>query len=288
MRLANKVAVVTGGGAGIGRSIALRFAAEGAKVVVAEIQTQGAEQTRDEINGAGGEAIAVATDVTDPSQVEALVSACDAKYSRIDVLVSNAGVTGVHHPQLFAPFLELSLEAWRKVIDINLTSLFICGQAVGRYMVDRKIEGRMINIGSITSFGAEKRAPNYSSSKHGVLGLTRAMAVELSPFNIIVNAIAPGMTGTEGALPRLTRDPLRTGIEMGVPLGRMGKPEEVASVAVFLASDECSYVTGTCHSRRWRISGLRALGLTENVGTSQVTASEVDWEHLQPTEPRAT
>ena len=245
MRLANKVAVVTGGGAGIGRSIALRFAAEGAKVVVAEIQTQGAEQTRDEINGAGGEAIAVATDVTDPSQVEALVSACDAKYSRIDVLVSNAGVTSVHHPQLFAPFLELSLEAWRKVIDINLTSLFICGQAVGRYMVDRKIEGRMINIGSITSFGAEKRAPNYSSSKHGVLGLTRAMAVELSPFNIIVNAIAPGMTGTEGALPRLTRDPLRTGIEMGVPLGRMGKPEEVASVAVFLASDECSYVTGT-------------------------------------------
>ena len=112
-------------------------------------------------------------------------------------------------------------------------------------MVERKIEGRMINIGSITSFGAEKISPNYSASKHGVLGLTRAMAVELSPFKIIVNAIAPGMTGTEGAIPRLTRDPLRTGIEKGVPLGRMGKPEEVASVAVFLASDECSYVTGT-------------------------------------------
>ena len=112
-------------------------------------------------------------------------------------------------------------------------------------MVERKIEGRMINIASITSFGAEKRTPNYIASKHGVLGLTRSMAVELSPFNIIVNAIAPGMTGTEAAIPRLTRDPLRTGIEKGVPLGRMGKPEEVASVAVFLASDECSYVTGT-------------------------------------------
>ena len=244
MRLANKVAVVTGSGTGIGRAIALRFAAEGAKVMVAEIQAQRAEQTRDEINGAGGEAIAVETDVTDPSQVEALVRACDDTYSRIDVLVNNAGVTGIHHPQLFAPFLDLTLEAWRKVIDINLTSLFICGQAVAPYMVDRKIEDRMINIGSITSFGAEQRAPNYSSSKHGVLGLTRAMAVELSPFNIIVNAIAPGMTGTEGAIPRLTKDPLLTGIERGVPLGRMGKPEEIASVAVFLASDECSYVTG--------------------------------------------
>jgi NAD(P)-dependent dehydrogenase (short-subunit alcohol dehydrogenase family) len=245
MRLADKVAVVTGGGTGIGRAISLRFGAEGAKVVVAEIQEQSAERTRDEIKAAGGEAIAVSTDVTDPSRVEALVSACDDRYNRIDVLVNNAGVTGVHHPHLFAPFLELDLEAWRRVIDINLTSLFICGQAVGRYMVERKIEGRMINIGSITSFGAEKISPNYSASKHGVLGLTRAMAVELSPFKIIVNAIAPGMTGTEGAIPRLTRDPLRTGIEKGVPLGRMGKPEEVASVAVFLASDECSYVTGT-------------------------------------------
>ena len=128
MRLANKVAVVTGSGTGIGRAIALRFAAEGAKVMVAEIQAQRAEQTRDEINGAGGEAIAVETDVTDPSQVEALVRACDDTYSRIDVLVNNAGVTGIHHPQLFAPFLDLTLEAWRKVIDINLTSLFIVGR----------------------------------------------------------------------------------------------------------------------------------------------------------------
>ncbi len=245
MRLADKVAVVTGGGAGMGRAISLRFGAEGAKVVVAEIQADSAQLTVDEIKGAGGEAIAVSTDVTDPSQVGVLVGVCDDTYNRIDVLVNNAGVTSVHHPQLFAPFLELGLEAWRKVIDVNLTSLFICGQAVGRYMVERKIEGRMINIGSITSLGAEKGSPNYVASKHGVLGLTRSMAVELSPFNIIVNAIAPGMTGTEGAIPKLTKDPLRTGIQKGVPLRRMGKPEEVASVAVFLASDECSYVTGT-------------------------------------------
>lgn len=245
MRLANKVAVVTGGGTGIGRSICLRFAAEGARVAVADINLQDAQRTVEEIVEAGGEAIAAGADVTDPVQVGALVSACDEEYNRIDVLVNNAGVTAVHHPQLFSTFLDLDLEAWRKVIDINLTSLFICGQAVARYMVERKIEGRLINIGSITSFGAESRFPNYSASKHGVLGLTRAMAVELSPFKIIVNVIAPGMTGTEGAASRLLRDPMKTAIEKGVPLGRMGKPEEVASVAVFLASDECSYVTGT-------------------------------------------
>ena len=245
MPLANKVAIVTGGGAGIGRGIARRFAAEGARVVIADVDPKGAERTLEQIGRTDGQAISIPTDVTEPEQVETLVRSCDEKYGRIDVLVNNAGVTGIHHPHLFAPFLELELESWRRVLDINLTSLFLCGQAVGRYMVERRIEGRMINIGSTASFGADRVGPHYVAAKHGVLGLTRAMAVDFGPHNIIVNAIAPGMTATEGGLRFLSSEPRRTGIEQAVPLRRMGTPEEVAAVAVFLASDECIYVHGT-------------------------------------------
>lgn len=245
MRLEGKVAIVTGGGTGLGRGIALRFAAEGARVAIGEIQPEAGDRTCREISAQGGEAVCIPTDVTVSEQVRNLVEACDEKYGQIDILVNNAGVTGVHHPQLFAHCLELDLENWNRVIEINLTSLFICSQTVARYMVRRGIEGRIINIASTTSFGADLGGTNYVASKHGVMGLTRAMAVELGDHKIIVNAIAPGMTATEGALPIFSEEPKRTGIEKSVPLRRPGKPEEVASAAVFLASDECTYVNGS-------------------------------------------
>jgi 3-oxoacyl-[acyl-carrier protein] reductase len=245
MRLKGKVAIVTGGGTGLGRGIALRFAAEGARVAIGEVQPEAGDRTCQEISAQGGEAVSIPTDVTVPDQVLNLVETCAAKFGRIDVLVNNAGVTAVHHPQLFAHCLELDLENWKRVIDINLTSLFFCSQTVARYMVRRGIEGRIINIASTASFGADLGGANYVAAKHGVMGLTRSLAVELGVHKIIVNAIAPGMTATEGALPIFSEERRRIGIEKSVPLRRPGKPEEVASAAVFLASDECTYVNGT-------------------------------------------
>ncbi len=245
MRLEGKVAIVTGGGTGLGRAIALRFATEGARVAIGEIRSDAGDRTCREIFDRGGEAVSIPTDVTDPEQVSRLVDACDEQFGRIDVLVNNAGVTSVHHPQLFAHCLELDLENWNRVIDINLTSLFICSQKVARYMVRRDIQGRIINIASTASFGADLGGANYVAAKHGVMGLTRSMAVELGAHKIIVNAIAPGMTETEGARPIFREERRRTGIEKSVPLNRAGTPEEVASAAVFLASDECTYVNGS-------------------------------------------
>ena len=245
MRLDGKAAIVTGGGTGLGRAIALRFATEGARVAIGEIRSHAGDRTCGEIFDQGGEAVSIPTDVTDAEQVNRLVNACDEQFGRIDILVNNAGVTAVHHPQLFAHCLELDLENWNRVIDINLTSLFICSQKVARYMVRRDIQGRIINIASTASFGADLGGANYVAAKHGVMGLTRSMAVELGAHKINVNAIAPGMTETEGARPIFREERRRTGIEKSVPLNRAGTPEEVASAAVFLASDECTYVNGS-------------------------------------------
>jgi NAD(P)-dependent dehydrogenase (short-subunit alcohol dehydrogenase family) len=240
MRLRDKIAIVTGGGRGIGRGISVRFAAEGATVVIAQRDPTSALRTVADIETAGGQALSIPTDVSEPAQVEALVGRVLERFGRIDILINNAGLTGAN-----GPFLAMPLETWRRILDVNLTGMFLCGQAVARAMVERGIPGRIVNVGSINSFAAEKEAAAYVASKGAILALTRAMAVELAPYGIIVNCLAPGPIRVENNAPLFDAEPTRTGIARGVPLGRPGVPEETAAAALFLASDECTFVVGT-------------------------------------------
>lgn len=240
MRLKDKVAIVTGAGGGIGMGIAERFGKEGASVVIAEIDPARGKAVAERIVQNGGKARVVRTDVSKAEDVDQLVDFCRNEFDRIDILVNNAArVT-------FGPsFLDLELTTWQKTLDVNLTGMFLCSQAVARLMVQQQIQGRIINLASINSFGAERFGTAYVTTKAGVLGLTRTMAVELAQYGILVNAIAPGPILTETSQAPFAQEPYQTGIKKGVLLGRPGTPEEIACVAVFLASDESSFVDGT-------------------------------------------
>jgi NAD(P)-dependent dehydrogenase (short-subunit alcohol dehydrogenase family) len=236
--LEGKVAVVTGGGRGIGRAIAERFAEEGARVAIAELRAEG-EQVAGELRAAGHDAAAVPTDVSEPDDVGRMVDVVVERFGRVDVLVNNAAVS------LGESFLETSLATWQRTLAVNLTGAFICGQAVARTMVARGGGGRILNMASVNSVAAEKGAASYVAAKGGLALLTRAMAVDLAPYGILVNAIAPGPIRTEASAPIFDQERYRRGIEHGVPLARAGSPAEVAAVAAFLASDDASFVNGT-------------------------------------------
>ena len=240
MRLKGKVAIVTGGGRGIGKGIALGFANEGARVVISQRDPVSGEAAAEDIRKQGGEAIFVRVDVSQRAQVDAMVAATLKQFGRIDVLVNNAGVTGYN-----GHFLEMTLETWQRILDINLTGVFFCGQAVARSMVAQGTKGRIINIGSVDSFASERMAGAYSAAKGGVLLLTKAMAVDLAEHGILVNCISPGSIRTETNGERFASEPLRTALEKGVPLGRPGLQSEIAAAAIFFASDESSFVTGS-------------------------------------------
>jgi NAD(P)-dependent dehydrogenase (short-subunit alcohol dehydrogenase family) len=238
MRLQGKAAIVTGAGSGIGEASAKRFAAEGAKVAVADIDGARAKATAEAIAGAGGAATAITADVSRSADVQALVDQATKAYGRIDILLSNAGTfTGT-------PFLDVTEAEWDQVIDTNLKGMFLVGQAVARRMAQDGKGGSIINMSSINAVLAIPTAAAYCASKGGVKQLTGAMAVALAPYKIRVNAIGPGTVATGMTREMVANPEVLRGILSRTPIGRVARPEEIANIAVFLASDEASYMTG--------------------------------------------
>jgi len=241
MDLKNKVAIITGARRGIGRSHALTLAKAEAKVVVADISQEDCQKVVDEIKKAKGEALAVKCDVTKKEEVDNMVKAAVEKWGKVDILVNNAGICQ------FKPFLELTEEEWDRTLDINLKGYFLCAQAAAKEMVKQK-SGVIINIASVAMGQQGIGFPNivhYCASKGGIVGMTEALAVELAPFNIRVNAIAPGMIETPMIDPVKQDSKTMEAMLARVPMHRVGKPEEVSNLVLFLASNESSYMTGS-------------------------------------------
>ncbi|MGQ9521580.1 MAG: 3-oxoacyl-[acyl-carrier-protein] reductase [Anaerolineae bacterium] len=234
--LQNRVAVVTGASRGIGRAIAMELARRGARVVVNYHQNaDAAEEVVAAIRAAGGEATAVQADVSDAAQAQALIQATLDTYGQIDILVNNAGVT---RDRLI---LMMSPEDWETVMRVDLTSLFHTCKAAARPMV-RQRYGRIINISSVVGIAGQGGQTNYAAAKAGIIGFTKSLAKELGPRGITVNVVAPGfiMTDLTAGLPEeLQQEGVRR-----TPLGRAGRPEDVAYAVAFLASDEASFITG--------------------------------------------
>jgi NAD(P)-dependent dehydrogenase (short-subunit alcohol dehydrogenase family) len=237
MRFQGQVAVITGGGSGLGRVLARRFAAEGASVIVADVVGHSATAVADEISEAGGRSLAHTTDVTDATDVEAMVETAREAFGPVQILVNNAARA------TDADFLDLSEETWEEDVAITLKGPFLCSQAVLADMTENR-SGVILNIASVnalTYFGNEA----YSAAKAGILSLTRSLAVRYGPFGVRVNAIAPGTLKTPAWEQRRKKDPeVLERVSRWYPLGRVGEPEDVAGAALFLASDEAAWISG--------------------------------------------
>ena len=245
LALDGRTAIVTGAAMGIGRSIARHLAAAGAAVVVADVDRAAASRTAEELTGVGLAALPVHADVSSEEDVTALVETARAWRGGIDVLVNNAGV----FPSL--PVLDMSAEQFDRVLGVNLRGVYLCSRHVARLMVARGLGGRILNVSSVDALHPSAVGlAAYDASKHGVWGFTKNLALELAPHRIWVNAIAPGAVATPGT-ERMTTpagvDPaeLAARFSARIPMGRMADPDEIAAVALFLASDMSSYMTGS-------------------------------------------
>ncbi|MEX0785533.1 MAG: glucose 1-dehydrogenase [Dehalococcoidia bacterium] len=238
-RLDDKVAVITGSASGIGRATALRFGAEGAKVVVADWQEPAGNQVADDVRSKGGEATFVRTDVSSPDDVQRMIDTAVENYGRLDVLFNNAGVEGEQ-----APTGDCTLENWDRVININLKGVFL-GMKYGIQAMLKTGGGSIINTASVAGLVGFRGIPAYSASKGGVVQLTKTAALEYAQQNIRVNVICPGVIWTP-MVERFTgaSDEVRRAMEQLEPVGRLGTADEVANLALFLASDESSFCTG--------------------------------------------
>lgn len=236
MRLKDKVAIITGAGSGIGKAGALKFAEEGAKVVIADFDVEAGQEVAKEINDNGGEALFINVDVSDWDQVQEMVDKTVEEYDTIDILINNAGVTA-------DSFLtKMSHDQWNKVVDINLKGVFNCTKAVAPLMME-KGAGKIINTSSVVGEQGNIGQTNYSATKAGVIGMTKTWAKELGGKGVNVNAVAPGYIMTEmvAKIPEKVLDKLRA----KVPFGKLGKPEDVANAYLYLAAESGDYCNGT-------------------------------------------
>jgi NAD(P)-dependent dehydrogenase (short-subunit alcohol dehydrogenase family) len=237
MRLEGKSAVVTGGGNGIGRAISLMFAREGADVAIYDLNLDDANGVADEVRSLGRKALPVECDVSKKEEVTRATKEVLDAFGKIDILVNNAGIT------IAELTMNASEEMWNKTMDVNLKSQFLCCQAIGRHMIERK-SGKIVNIASIQGHVSRPTLAVYAASKGGVLAFTRGLATELAAHNINVNAVCPSITDT-GMLEAAKRNPKQLDDVIGrMPLRRINQPEDIAGAVLYLASDEARQVTG--------------------------------------------
>ena len=240
-RLEGRVAFVTGAGRGIGAATALRMAEEGARVALADIDTEGCQQVAAEIDRLGSESLVVSCDVSDSQKVQEAVDQTASRFGRLDILVNNAGV--LRDNLLF----KMSDSDWDTVMNVHLKGAFLCSRAAQKYMVEQKY-GRIVSLSSTSALGNRGQA-NYSTAKAGLQGLTRTLAVELGPFGITANAVAPGFIDTEMTRSTARRqgfdpDVVIANASKTIPVRRVGQPRDIANVICFLCSDEAGFVNG--------------------------------------------
>ena len=237
MKLKDKVAIVTGSRRGIGAAIALEFAKEGANLVVSDIDLNSCKKVCSEIKKLGRECLALKCDVSKKKDVDNMIKKTVQKFKKIDILVNNAGVL------ILKPFEKMTEKDWDFVLDINLKGVFLCSNAVAKHMMKRRY-GKIISIASVAGEVGFENASAYCTSKAGIINLTKELAIELAPYNINVNAIAPGVIDTNMTKGMLADKKSRKMLFQNISMGREGQPWEIGKGAVYLASDESSYVVG--------------------------------------------